>query len=66
MTEAQSQSDKELAWKVIPHSSNLCQSTLQDVTGRTEAQTGMGQWWAGPHLDQDFIDVLLTCPLLKL
>lgn len=29
------------------------------------SQTGMGQWWVGPHLDQDFSAVDVSCPLVK-
>lgn len=31
----------------------------------TEAQKMMGQWWAGPHLDQDALDVHISCSPLK-
>lgn len=39
-----------VSYKEIPHSFNSLTEILQD---ETEAQTVMGRWWAGPHLEQD-------------
>lgn len=40
--------------------------TFPHLIGGTEAQTRMNQWWAGPYLDQDLLNMHVSSPLLKL
>lgn len=52
-----------VSWKEISHSSNNLWDTLGD---ETEAQIVRSQGWAGPQLDQDYLDVHIPDPLSKL
>lgn len=63
MGEAKSTSQKGSLAKRFHAALTTCQTISQT---RTEAQTVMGQWWAGSHLDQDYGDVYILGPLFTL